>query len=331
VSASVRPIHLVPGDPRHGVARYAGEVAEVTGCGVWRDLDRAQAAEPRRLHLHFSDRPWGSDPAAAARRVEALARRHSLTVTLHDLPQPSDGADNHRTRADCYRRVIAVARGVVCNSRWETGLVAALSAGPIAGRCAVIPLPVDPAPAAPPPPPRREIGLIGFVYPGKGHEQAIDAAAELSTGGASPVAVIALGAVSAGHAATAEKLGAHALRRGVPFSITGYLTEAALLKQTRQVLAPVAAHTHLSASGSIGSWQAAGRRPFVADSSYAREIAHLRPGTIRRYPADRLAGAVTEALADPASTWLAPDAELTPGRRQVGAAYLYWWTREAAW
>ena len=96
---------------------------------MWRDLDRAQAAQPRRLHLHFSDRLWASDPAAAARRVEALARRHPLTVTLHDLPQPSDGDDSHRRRADCYRHVIAAARGVVCNSHWEAGLVAALPAG----------------------------------------------------------------------------------------------------------------------------------------------------------------------------------------------------------
>jgi glycosyltransferase involved in cell wall biosynthesis len=331
VSALTRPAHLIPGDPRHGVARYAGEIAEVTGCAVWRDLDRAQAAAPRRLHLHFSDRLWAADPAAAARRVEALARHHSLTVTLHDLPQPSDGPDNHRRRADCYRQVIAAARGVVCNSNWEAGLVAALPSTGVAAHSAVIPLPVDSAAANGRLPPRREIGVIGFVYPGKGHEEAIDAAAALAAAGGSPVAVVALGAVSAGHVTTAEQLDAHARRRGVAFSITGYLTEAAMLGRARQVLAPVAAHQHLSASGSIGSWLAAGRRPLVADSSYAREIDHLRPGTIRRYRPDQLAAAISGALADPASTWLAPDAELKPGRTEVGAAYLDWWTRGAGW
>ena len=115
------------------------------------------------------------------------------------------------------------------------------------------------------------------------------------------------------------------------FSITGYLSEAALLGRARQVLAPVAAHRHLSASASIGSWLAAGRRPLVTDSSYAREIEQLRPGTIRRYQPDQLRSAITDALADPASTWLAPDVELQPGRIEVGAAYLDWWTREAGW
>jgi glycosyltransferase involved in cell wall biosynthesis len=331
VSAPTRPVHLIPGDPRHGVARYAGELAEATGCAIWRDLDRAEAAKPRRLHLHFSDRQWGSDPAAAAQRVQALARRHPLTVTLHDLPQPSDGPDNHRRRADCYGRVIAAACGVVCNSNWEAGLVAALPAKRGTARSAVIPLPVDPATAERPLPSRREIGLIGFVYPGKGHEEAIDAAAELTAAGRPPVAVVALGAVSAGHATTGEQLAAHARWRGVRFSITGYLTEDAMLSRARQVLAPVAAHRHLSASGSIGSWLAAGRRPLVADSSYAREIGQLRPGTIRRYQPDQLSAAIAAALADPASTWLASDAVLTPGRSEVGAAYLDWWTREAGW
>ncbi len=331
MSALTRPAHLVLGDPHHGVARYAAEIAEATGCAVWRDLDRAQAAKPRRLHLHFSDRLWVADPAAAARRVAALARRHPLTVTLHDLPQPSDGPDSQRRRADCYRQVIAAARGVVCNSHWESGLVAALPATRVAARSAVIPLPVDRAAADGPLPCRREIGLIGFVYPGKGHAQAIDAAAALATAGEPPIAVVALGGVSAGHATTAEQLSAHARRRGVPFSITGYLTDEALLGRVRQALVPVAAHRHLSASGSIGSWLAAGRRPLVADSSYAREIDQLRPGTIRRYPPDQLAAAITGALADPPSTWLAPDTELAPGRTEVGAAYLDWWTREAGW
>jgi hypothetical protein len=143
--------------------------------------------------------------------------------------------------------------------------------------------------------------------------------------------VVALGAVSSGHATTGQQLAALARRRGVRFSITGYLSEEAMLGRARQALVPLAAHRHLSASGSIGSWLAAGRRPLVADSSYAREIEQLRPGTIRRYQPDRLAAPLADALADPASTWLAPDAELKPGRTEVGATYLDWWTREAGW
>ena len=103
----------------------------------------------------------------------------------------------------------------------------------------------------------------------------------------------------AGHANTAEQLRAYAHRRGVPFSITGYLTESAMLSRIRQVLVPVAAHRHLSASGSIGSWLAGGRRPLVADSSYAREIEQLRPGTVQRYQPNQLAAAIARALADP--------------------------------
>ena len=87
----------------------------------------------------------------------------------------------------------------------------------------------------------------------------------------------------------------------------------------------LAAHTHVSASASINAWTAAGRRPLVADSRYAEEIATLRPGTITRYPPQALAAALRDALADPGASWLAPDLDTRPHLPEVAAAYRNFW------
>ena len=342
----IRPRHVVPGDRRHGVVRYAREVARAAGCPV---LDRpppGRAARP--LHVHFTDHLWGADPASAARRLARLAAEHPVTVTLHDLPQESDGAERRGRRAAAYAEVARAARGVVCNSRWEVELLTRI-VPEVAATAAVIPLPVavpacpghpaspgtvDPAdppavPAATRPGPA--VGLIGFVYPGKGHAEAIEAAAQLARPTAPPVTVVALGAVSAGHDADADELRARAGRRGVPFAITGYLSDAALLRHARSVEIPLAAHRHISASGSIATWLSAGRRPLVADSPYAREIEELRPGTILRYALDDLPAAIAGGLADPATTWLHPGVDLRPGPDETATAYLRWWSEAVAW
>ncbi len=331
----IRPRHLVPDVSRHGVTGYARAIAAAAGCAVSAEAP-AQPAGP--LHLHFTERLWGSSPEAAADVVCELARRQPLSVTLHDLPQASDGALAQRRRADAYARVIAAARAVACNSHWEAELIDAFAPGERPTK--VIPLAVWPpavrsgvaggprgigAAEAP------VIGLLGFIYPGKGHAEAIAAAAACTATLGQPVGVVALGAVSAGHGADAESLAAQARDQGVSFAVTGYLSDADLMTRARQVAVPLAAHQHVSASASIGSWLSAGRRPLVADSAYAREIDALRPGTIRRYAPDRLSQAVAEALEDPAAGWLAPEVSLEPGPAQTAAAYLRWWTQEVPW
>ncbi|MBC7724715.1 MAG: hypothetical protein H7146_08205 [Burkholderiaceae bacterium] len=107
--------------------------------------------------------------------------------------------------------------------------------------------------------------------------------------------------------------------------VTGFLADAELERRARLAAVPVAAHRHVSASGSIGSWISAGRRPLVAASRYVDEMARLRPGTMTVYPEGGLAEAIRVALADPASTWLAPGAHAGPDLNDVAASYLGWW------
>jgi hypothetical protein len=325
-----RPLHLVPDIERHGVARYATEIAGASGCAV----ATVPPPEPGQLlHLHFTERIWGSAPDAAAARVCDLARRHPLSLTLHDLPQRADGAASERQRAAAYRQVVHAARAVACNSHWETQLLAAFTVPRQPAE--IIPLAVGGMCARPPrvltPAEEPVIALLGFFYPGKGHAEAIDAAGACSASLGRRVGVRGLGMVSAGHEAELRALHRRARRRGVSFSMTGYLSSKGLTDLARQVDVPLAAHQHVSASGSIGSWLSAGRRPLVADSPYAREIDALRPGTIRRYDPSDLAGAVTRALADPDDSWLAPQTDLRPGPQETAAAYLKWWTQDVPW
>jgi hypothetical protein len=115
---------------------------------------------------------------------------------------------------------------------------------------------------------------------------------------------------------------------GVQVEVTGYLDDAELRNRCRRVGVPVVAHRHVSASGSLGSWIAAGRRPVATANRYIDEMAVLRPGTMTVARPDALAAAVAEASREGESTWLA--ASTVPhGRREVAAAYLDWWGRLA--
>jgi hypothetical protein len=116
-----------------------------------------------------------------------------------------------------------------------------------------------------------------------------------------------------------------------PVDVTGFVPEDDLIARCRAVAVPVVAHRHFSASGSLATWIAAGRRPLVADGRYPREMAALRPGTVHLVAPDRLSEAIGRALADPASTWLAADAVTRPHLDDTAAAYLRWWTGDIAW
>lgn len=302
---SVPPTY-VGGPSRHGVVRHAREVAKALGAAT----ERLDGAGP--LHVHVTDRLWGDGPEAAAARLEALAAARRLTVTLHDLPQASDGPRNHPRRAAAYARIAAAAAGVVVSSEHERTLLRAVS--PV--EAAVIPLPVLPlAPPDPALPLDDRVAVLGFFYPGKGHAEVVAATPP-------GLGVAVLGAASPGHE---EELAALAATAPVPVEATGWLDDAALLARCRRAAVPVAWHRHLSASGSIGSWVAAGRRPIVPDTPATRELAALRPGTLA--PAEDLAAAIRAAQREPARTWLAPGTGTRPHLADVAEAYRAWWTR----
>lgn len=317
------PAHLLLGSETHGVTRYAGEVADAAGAPVVRDVHHL--AEGVAAHLHVTDRLLDRDPAAAAAAVERLARRVRLTVTLHDVPQPTDGP-GFRDRAAAYGRIVQASRAWATNSWHEHQLVGRWCAEDARGT--VIPLPVfravyttpslDPAPVAP------VIGVFGFVYPGKGHRQVVRAAAALRRSGAT-VRVRVLGDAAPGHADEVEELVRTSRARGVPVEVTGRVPEVDLGRALRSVAVPVAAHRNVSASGSVNSWIAAGRRPLVRDGAYAREMDALRPGTITLFDDASLVPCLDAALRRPATTWIASGTDLGPRLEDTAVAYRAWW------
>lgn len=329
--APTAPAILVFDDPRHGVALLARQIAEAVGSiGATSVLDAREADGrselPDRIHAHFTDRLWGGAPESAAARFAALAARTRLTVTLHDIPQPSDGERNRARRTEAYQRVVDAAAGVVVNSHHEAALLA--EAG-IRADATVIPLPVDRMPGGADP--QRLDGsaaVLGFFYPGKGHAEVVEALAGLRDAGEpGPFRMRSLGGISPGHESEMNDLISAAAARGVEVEVSGYLGDDALLMGCREVSVPVVAHRHFSASGSLGSWLAAGRRPLVVDSRYVREMAELRPGTltiVEEGPGS-LADAIVVALADPATTILPAERGVGPGLADVARAYLDWW------
>lgn len=323
---SAGPLHLVLGPIEHGVTRHALELAAAAGEPVCHlaapsppdaavVLDALHTrANGRSVHLHVTDRLCGATPDAAAALVERIADRHPLTVTLHDLPQESDGATGFPLRAAAYRRIAMVARGVQVCSRHEQLLLGVIAPGVA---CSVVPLSVPARSlrndtASPAPGPDGEptsgvptVGVLGYLYPGKGHAEVLNALDRINR---PEVAVVALGRASDGHGWLVDDLRARAGRRTL--EVTGYLDDDALDRRIREVTVPVMAHTHVSASGSLHRWIGCGRRPVAVANRYTVELAAAIPDGLTL--TDDLPAAIERALQSPGTTWLAPDV-LVPG------------------
>ncbi|WP_462418706.1 WcbI family polysaccharide biosynthesis putative acetyltransferase [Kytococcus sp. Marseille-QA3725] len=358
-AAAPEPLHLVVGPDRHGVVLHALRIAEAAEEEVLRVEDPAAAADlrerltDRAAVTHFTDRAWGSTPAEAAEQLAHLTERAaSLQVVLHDVPQDSDGAGQD-ARCAAYSRVCAAADRVVVSSEHERGLLAAAT-GTDADRIGVVPLPLerarpdragatdgdttdeeaaealeaDPTPTALPP--GRWVATLGFLYPGKGVEEVVDATAAAArdprlAGGPGadrrPTGVLNLGRPAPGHEDLVEQLEERARAAGTVFRATGWLDDAELTAACREVTVPVAYHRHVSASGSVNTWLASGRRPLVAASPYTQEQAARLPGAMVLVDHDEelagLTGALVDALADPTATRPADEVDLWPSWRRA--------------
>lgn len=332
-------VHLAVGSQQHGVTMHAARLAAVAGEPILL-LPARPPAEPRAefagrdVVLHFTDRPFGGCPDTAVVTALALvAGAARLTVALHDLPQASDGA-NRAARARAYLALAQQADAVVVSSRHEERLLQGLvrwagaqSAGAEAERTfgepvQVVPLPVEADPLdddeAARPDAEPVVATLGFLYPGKGVEETVLAAARCH-----PVPeVVNLGAAAVGHEDLPGRLSLLGAQHGVRWSTTGWVPSHELGQRLRAVAVPVAAHRHLSASGSINSWLSAGRRPLVTRSRYAEELAARLPGTVTLVEPDEvaLAAAIDRALGDPPSTWLGPGVRLGPSWREAATA-----------
>ena len=173
------------------------------------------------------------------------------------------------------------AAGVVVSSEHERDLLHRCGIRP--ARLAVIPLPLDAAPSAAPAPPGprpahgpREIGMLGYVYPGKGHDEALGVLHHLPP----DVGLTVLGAPSPGHEHLVDELHASAAASGRRLRVSGWLPDEDLVAAARAVDVPVAWHRHISASGSIGSWLTAGRRPVVPVHPWTVELERRCPGAL---------------------------------------------------
>ena len=315
-------LHLVVGPDQHGVVRHGGEIA--TACGhesvrvrpgqAWPELHGADV-----VHVPFTDRLFAPDLDLAAARFRQLVDRiadrgAALSVTLHDVPH--DDSPLQLRRRAVYRDVIRAARGVVVNSRLELSLIEPPPDSLYSLR--VAPLPVLVPPQLPARPAASVAGttvaVLGFVYPDRGYEDVLAAMPPDAT-------LLALGRPSDGHDELAARYERAAAGR---WAMTGYLSDDELAARLLAADVPVAPNRRVTASGSINTWIAHGRRPLVPDSLYAREVSADRPGTVSMYDPDdpgALKAAVAAAIDEPDSTWLAAGLDRGPTLEHVVAIY----------
>lgn len=325
---SARPLLLAhPGT--HGVAVYSRDLA-VAVTAAHPEVEVVEPADLLRLdpgttvHAQFTDRLWADSPEEASRLFTELAARLRISVTLHDVPQESDGPRNRVRRRDAYALVARSARGVVVNSAHESALLREedVWAGPVAR----VPLPVEVLASSTDE--RAEldgtVGVLGYFYPGKGHDEAASAAAA-----AGLQRMTVLGRASEGHAEDLAAFVRRARSQGVAVDVTGWLDDAEIARRGRAVSVPLIAHRHVSASGSLASWIGWGRRPVAMRNRYIDEMAALRPGTLTVADESDLAAAVRRAAADPASTRHGRDR--VPGSWDDAVdAYTRWWAERGA-
>ncbi|EWC62328.1 hypothetical protein UO65_2315 [Actinokineospora spheciospongiae] len=289
----MRVLFHAPGPASHGVVRHSALVADLAAAhGV-----RAVASNPDVVHAQFTDGLYGPDTRAAATAFETWAATapRPLVVTLHDVPGADPDPRRGAARAESYRRVVTACDAAVVSSRHEANKVARLGGDPV--RVIDLPLPHLPTPGDRPPwAAVPTLGVLGFVYPGKGHAEAITAAARQPT----RPAVVAMGAVSTGHDDLAASLHTLAADLGVRFTITGTLSDTEMASAVAAVTVPLALNRGVSASGSLLTWLAGRRKPLTAHGDYADEVAAHSPVWLY----DDLDDAITAALADPTRTTL---------------------------
>lgn len=329
--------HLGP--VRHGVRRYGhrlaaavggvGPVVEVDADGPGELLDElatvVQASRPEVVHLQYTDHlvRGGSYDAGWFTELRRRLPGVCIAVTIHDLPHVGhDDARLDHVRSPRYRDVADRTDLVIVAAEHERRALARTGhRRPVVA----IPHPVEPVgttrrPAADPNPPT--VGILGYVYPGKGHALVIDACSRLPT----PVRVDILGRASDGHDSLVDELVRHAHRLAVDLEVSGWIDDDRLNDRLGEVTVPVAPHPAPSASASIGTWWSAGRRPVVPDSPHARHLQGLHPAgveLVREGCVEAMADAIGAALRFPDTTLMtAAPVSLAPaaiGRRHVEA------------
>ncbi len=239
--------------------------------------------EPDLTHAHFTDALFGptiEEAAQAYRRWAARACR-PLVLTVHDVPDPSGHSRRDRARCAGYAAVLETSDAVVVSAEHEARKIVQLTDR--TPHLIDLPLPPEPTStwAESPAGASSSLVLLGYLYPGKGHGDAIDLAADVGRdlAGGAP-AVIAAGTTSTGHRDLEDRLRSHAQRRQVPLTITGYLTDAQFASVARTAGIPLVLNRDVSASGSLLSWLSCLRRPITWAGPYSTEVEHRYPGNL---------------------------------------------------
>ncbi len=323
--------HVVIGPDRHGVVAHSRLIAAACGHEVLRaaaadDVSRDQLAGADVVHLGFTDRLFGDAMPQAVAAVSRLAAEvraagASLSLTLHDLP--TGDSPLQQRRRDGYRQVIALARGVVVNSQVELGLVHHDARAVHSLRVAPLPVLVPPGIEGDGPGAAAgrtgvpQVAVLGYLYPDRGYEAVIDAAPRASR-------VLALGQPSRGHAELAAQYAARAARRGISWQVAGYVPDDQLARALAAADVPVAPNRRVTASASVNTWNAHGRRVLMPDCPLGRELDRTRPGHVLLYDPDdpaALASAIADAIADPKLTFLPAGAGRGPTLESVAQIY----------
>ncbi|MDT8913016.1 hypothetical protein [Amycolatopsis sp. PS_44_ISF1] len=315
-----------PGPAGHGVVRHARSVARLCAArGV-----SAGGPEPDLTHAHFTDALFGPtiDEAARAYRAWAARARRPLVVTVHDVPDPAGRGRRDLARCAGYTAVLEASDSVIVSAEHEAAKVARLTAKPV--HHIDLPLPAEPAALAlrAPEEVASSLVVLGYLYPGKGHREAIDVAAAVGRDRPEgPPGVFAAGTASAGHDELAEQLRVRAEAKGVPFVITGHLTDDRFAAIARAAGVPLVLNREVSASGSLLSWLSCQRRPITWAGPYSREIERRYPGNLALAATSaELAERTARALADPRETRLAE----VPRWRDIGAEHVALYRRVLA-
>ena len=236
---ATRVVVVAPGPDEHGIVRYARRSAIDAGArfvpapaGEAAPEAIAAAAPPDEvdvLHVHYSDQLFGrrceEGPVVAGRLVERFDR--PTVVTFHDVPGGS-GDERNARRAAAYRIVAALADDVLVASEGERDH---LRAAGVHHDIGVVPMswePLPPGGVAPLLAAVPVVGVLGFIFPGKGHLDVVEAVSQLDI----PVEVWAIGRASDGHDELLDQLVDTAARRGVTLRVTGFVADedlAALL------------------------------------------------------------------------------------------------------
>jgi len=307
------PLVVALGRREDGVTAHALESAAAAGApAVHVDLPPALAAEglaralapvdpARPLHLHVTDRQLGGGPRAAADALVAALGGRTVLVTLHDVPQPAEGTRRARERTDFYRAVAGRAEVVVVSSEHERALCGEIGVAVDA----VIPLPFPELPGVATAAPRTaagpadSLGVFGFLHPGKAVDLLVDELCRLPR----PPALRLLGEPSGGSEDYVRHEAARARAAGVDVRVTGRVPPGRVAAELADVGVPVCLFRNVSASGSLATWVAAGRRPLVFDGPYTREVERRWPGSVLTTTPERLGDSLAGLIRDPGPTY----------------------------